>query len=74
MTNKAFKRGFVDGFTAPFSFFDRWTMKPDDYQATVGQAWKDVGDAFRESMPMERGESGEERNKKKQPAAGKRAA
>lgn len=50
MKSRAFKRGFVDGFTAPFAFFVPRTLKIDRYVITVGSAWDDVGDAVRQSM------------------------
>lgn len=74
MTSKAFTKGFVDGFTAPFSFFDRRAMVPDDYRTTVDSAWEVVGDAFQKSMPKERGELGQVRYTKKRRHSGKRAA
>ncbi|MGO6903722.1 hypothetical protein ACCS96_26025 [Rhizobium ruizarguesonis] len=73
MTSKAFKKGFVDGFSAPFSFFNATPVRSEKYQASVETAWKDVGDAFRDVMAKQGDIIGKERHEKKR-QSGKRAA
>lgn len=73
MTSKAFKKGFVDGFSAPFSFLTRASANTEKYQASVERAWKDVGDAFHDVMTEQGDISGERRHEKKR-QSGKQAA
>ncbi|MDF1633473.1 hypothetical protein [Mycoplana sp. MJR14] len=50
MKAKAFTKGFVDGFTVPFTFFIHRDLKPSNYRVKVDSAWDDVGAAVRQSM------------------------
>ncbi|MEJ1176070.1 hypothetical protein WA845_17615 [Agrobacterium sp. CMT1] len=64
MTNKSFKKGFVDGFTAPFTFLVTKPKSTERYHISVDKAWKDVGDAFFDVMKEQGAISGERRNQK----------
>ena len=72
MSNRSFKEGFVDGFTAPFTLFAEKTSDATKYQTSVGRAWGAVGDAFREVMRNEGAIIDKERGKRRQ--GDKRAA
>jgi hypothetical protein len=73
MSSKSFKVGFVDGFTAPFTFLKEEPQSAEKYQTTVGRAWEDVGTAFRGVMRREGIFVGKEEHSKKH-RSGKRAA
>lgn len=57
--SKAFRKGFLDGFTAYYTYF-----RPQFYNRTVAVdpsicgAWKSVGDALGEAHEVERGRIG----------------
>jgi hypothetical protein len=54
MTKKVLRKGFVDGFVAPFSFFTlRMPAPVERYYTSVDSAWEDVGDAFYQAMKDE---------------------
>lgn len=72
MSKSALKKGFVDGFIAPFTFLYGKPLETSRYQTSVGRAWEDVGAAFHEVMSKERATVGQERDKKRR--AAKRAA
>ncbi|NTI22063.1 hypothetical protein G6M87_09330 [Rhizobium rhizogenes] len=67
MTKKAFKKGFVDGFASPFSFFGKTETPTEKYQASVERAWRDVGDVFHDVMSKEGVFNGEKRHQKRRP-------
>lgn len=66
MSRKAFKEGFVDGFTAPFAFFSEKHSDVERYQTSVGRAWEDVGVAFQGVMRKQGAIVGKERDKGRQ--------
>lgn len=51
LKSKAFRRGFVDGFTAPYTIFFA-DQEPISYQRKdlVKQSWAKVGKAVRSAM------------------------
>jgi len=50
--SSAFRQGFCDGFTAPFSLFGSARAIQISEQDVVTQSWREVGEAIRQSMPF----------------------
>lgn len=50
MFSKSFKKGFAQGFSAPFLFFAPLTVRrPTQFNGSVAEAWSDVGRALNEA-------------------------
>ena len=57
--SKAFRKGFLDGFTAYYHFLDRQTYpRAKSIDSSVAGAWQAVGDAMRAAEKTEWGVSG----------------
>jgi hypothetical protein len=66
MKQEAFKRGFLQGFSAPFLFFAPMEVRrPSQFNGSVAEAWADVGralsDATKEQGAVIEQETGKQR-------------
>lgn len=57
--SKAFRKGFLDGFTAYYTYFrPRFYTRAHSVDPSIAAAWDKVGDALRSACDTERGSIG----------------
>lgn len=72
MITKSFKKGFAQGFSAPFLFFAPLTIRrPAQFNGSVAEAWSDVGRALNEAT-QKQGATIEQKPRTKAPSRNRR--
>jgi hypothetical protein len=62
--SKPFQKGFLEGFTAHFLYFQHQKYpRASAIDPSIGAAWRDVGDALKFAEEMERGKIGKSSRK-----------
>lgn len=59
LRSKRFRKGFLDGFTAYYTVFHRRaSSQGEEFDSTIGAAWRQVGCALEKAEKVERGKIG----------------